>query len=242
MLHTTPASSHRVREDSEVLLADKAKWAGCLYRLATSLHFLYSIIIMIVLSLYIIQLSNQENFRSHVLDFVGVNRSKSLCGTSQEEAQSLGCAFDVYVNEWLPPSCYDREVADLSESNSSDLYPIAAGRTAFPVFSDSTMDEPSLVQDVMLAAFDNVENGYRNHFFLEWEYHRTHCLHLWRLASSAIQRVQQGERKVGLYYKAADPKHVWHCNKLIAEADNRNPDKITDLVPGIGRCVILRSS
>ncbi|KAK2002411.1 hypothetical protein LX36DRAFT_730298 [Colletotrichum falcatum] len=240
MLHIRPTLSHKEKEDSKILSAEKSKWASRLYRLATSLYFLYSITITIVLSLYTIQLSNQENFRSHMLH-VGVNRSKSLCGASYEEAQSLGCAFDVYVNEWLPPSCYNREVAELSESNSSDLYPIAAGRNAFPVFWDSAMDEPASVKDVMLAAFDNVKNGYRIHFFLEWEYHRAHCLHLWRLILSAMQRVQQGERNVGLYYKAADPKHVWHCNKLIAEADNRDPDRITDLVPSIGRCIIFNS-
>ncbi|KAK1962191.1 hypothetical protein LY78DRAFT_643502 [Colletotrichum sublineola] len=242
MLHTRPTAFYKVNRDSETLLANEAKWASRLCRLTTSPHLLYSIIILIILSLYMIQLSNPERIRPHMRHVVGVNRSKYICGASQQEAQSLGCEFDVYVNEWLPASCYDRQVAEVSESNLSDLYPIAAGRTTFPIFWDSSMEEPASVEDVMLAAFINIENGFSTHFYIAWEYHRAHCLHLWRLASSAMHRVQQGERNVGLYYKAADQEHVWHCNKLIAEGDDRNPDVIANITPGIGKCVIFHSS
>ncbi|TEA18234.1 hypothetical protein C8034_v011479 [Colletotrichum sidae] len=151
----------------------------------------------------------------------------------------MGCVFDVYVNEWLPPPCYDRAVAEKSESNTTDLYPAATGRTTFPLYWDVAMSEPATLKDVMLAAFDNVDSSSPTEFYLAWEYHRAHCLHLWRLAVSALRRLDSGEESVGVYYKSADPEHAWHCNKIVIMGDTRGVDDITSLAPGIGRCTML---
>ncbi|TDZ61880.1 hypothetical protein CTRI78_v004019 [Colletotrichum trifolii] len=164
---------------------------------------------------------------------------ESPCGASQKEARLKGCVFDVYVNEWLPSSCYDRAVVEKSESNSTDLYPAATGRTTFPIYWDAAMSKRATLEDVMLAAFDNIENSSPTDFYLAWEFHRAHCLHLWRLAVSALRRLDSGEKRVGLYYKSADPEHVWHCNKMMIKGDTRDVDDMTSIRPGIGRCTML---
>ncbi|WQF87902.1 hypothetical protein CDEST_12916 [Colletotrichum destructivum] len=205
----------------------------CFY---TSPHFYYSITILLILSVCIIQFTSQHHLRSYLPPSDGPS---PLCGSSPEEARAIGCTFDVYVNGWLPAACYDRAVAEQSESNSSDLHTSATGRTTFPVYWDEGMTEPATLEDVMLAAFENGEDGYNVRFHTVWEYHRAHCLHLWRLAASALQRLSEGKRDVGVYYKAASPEHVWHCNKVIIEGDARSPEKKDTITPGIGRCVWL---
>lgn len=144
-------------------------------------------------------------------------------------------------SEWLPASCYDRAVAEVSESNLSDLYPAAAGRTTFPLFWDQAMIKPATLEDVMLAAFENIENGFQIEFYTAWEFHRAHCLHLWRLTVSALEQLDRGKRNVGVYYKSVSPEHAWHCNRFIVDGDTRDPDKITSIAPGVGKCVVLNS-
>ncbi|WQF90460.1 hypothetical protein CDEST_15474 [Colletotrichum destructivum] len=231
---------YALNEDDEAVVATEKQYASRskLRCVVTSPHFLYSTIIIVTLSLYIIQPSAQENLRSHMPP-LRIDGIKPMCGASQAEARSMGCVFDVYVNEWLPAACFDRAVAEVSESNSSDLYPAAAGRTSFPLFWDKAMARPATLEDVMLAAFENVANGFKINFYTAWDFHRAHCLHLWRLTVSAVQRLDRGEKDVGVYYKSASPEHAWHCNKLIVEWDTRDPDKISTLNPGIGDCVIL---
>ncbi|KAJ0165678.1 hypothetical protein CTA2_10391 [Colletotrichum tanaceti] len=160
-----------------------------LRRLITSPHFLYSTTIVIILGLYLFQLNVQESPRPYKPP-AKVDGTERVCGASQEEARSLGCEFDVYVYQWLPPSCYDRPVAEKSESNSSDLYPAAAGRTTFPLFWDPDMVKPATLEDAMLAAFENIENGFAIEFYTAWEYHRAHCLHLWRLSGLESPKTQ----------------------------------------------------
>ncbi|KZL80726.1 hypothetical protein CI238_11353 [Colletotrichum incanum] len=229
-------------EDVEALVATKTQSASRrkLRCLVTSPYFLYLTTIITILSLYGIQLSDQDSLWSHMPP-ARLDGIESMCGASAEEARSMGCVFDVYVNEWLPALCYDRAVAEMSESNSSDLYPAAAGRTTFPLFWDSAMVKPATLEDVMLTAFNNIENGFNIDFYTAWEYHRAHCLHLWRLTVSALQRIDRGEKNVGVYYKSASPEHVWHCNKFILKGDTRDPDDITSITPGIGKCVVLNS-
>ncbi|KZL64631.1 hypothetical protein CT0861_07512 [Colletotrichum tofieldiae] len=237
-----PTLHRKVSEAREALIASKIQCASRskLRCLVTSPYLLFSATIIIILGLYAIQLSARQNLWS-LMPPVRIDGNKSMCGSSQEEARSMGCVFDVYVNEWLPGSCYDRAVAEVSESNSSDLYPAAAGRTTFPLFWDSAMTKPATLEDVMLAAFENVDNGFDIDFYTAWEFHRAHCLHLWRLTVSALQRLDRGEKTVGVYHKSASSQHAWHCNKFIVEGDARDPDKITSITPGIGKCVTLNS-
>ncbi|KAF3801495.1 hypothetical protein GCG54_00014709, partial [Colletotrichum gloeosporioides] len=143
-----------------------------------------------------------------------------------------------HVSVWLPPTCYDRAVAEKSESNFTDLYPAAAGRTTFPLFWDAAMTRRATLEDVMLTAFENIENDEVD-FYVAWEFHRAHCLHLWRLTVSAMHRLDRGEKDVGVYYRCVDPEHAWHCNKIMINGDTRDPDDITSIAPGVGKCVVL---
>ncbi|WQF86415.1 hypothetical protein CDEST_11429 [Colletotrichum destructivum] len=237
-----PTRSCRFQEDDNSLPASGIQCVSCnkLRCLITSPHFLYSTTIIILLGLYIFQLGARGNLRSYTPS-TKINRTQTICGASQEEARSMGCVFDVYVNEWLPASCYDRAVAEVSESNLSDLYPAAAGRSTFPLFWDQAMVKRATVEEVMLAAFENIENGFQIEFYTAWEFHRAHCLHLWRLTVSALQQLDRGKRNVGVYYKSVSPEHAWHCNRFIVEGDTRDPDKITSIAPGVGKCVVLNS-
>ncbi|TEA12846.1 hypothetical protein C8034_v005583 [Colletotrichum sidae] len=203
--------------------------------LSTSLHLYYLVVLLFTFAFFI----NYARSSCHIsqnLVLATASRHRPSCGSSPLEARALGCVFDIYVNGWLPAACYDRAVAEQSESNSSDLYPSAAGRATFPIFWDAEMTAPATLDDVELAAFENGEDGFNVRFHIAWDYHRAHCLHLWRLAASALQRLSQGDRDVSVYNKVASPEHAWHCNKVIIEGDGREPTKNDTITPGIGRC------
>ncbi|KAH8696126.1 hypothetical protein BGW36DRAFT_428150 [Talaromyces proteolyticus] len=207
-----------------------------------SAHFCYLTVILFLTILNILLLINTHsasNSKHGNPQPVPSPDLPPLCGTSPEEARALGCEFDVYVNGWLPAACYDRSVASNSESNSSIFYPLAAGQTTFPIYWDENFTQPATLEDVEKAAFENGEDGLDVQFHTTYGYHRAHCLHLWRLAASALERASKGERGVGVFYKVASYTHAEHCNTIILEGDNRDPNKKDVITPGTARCVGL---
>ncbi len=144
---------------------------------------------------------------------------------------------------WLPATCYDRAVVQQSESNSSELYPAAGGLSPWPIYWDKEMTRRAELDDLMAAAFTNDKHGYKPglniQFHIAYDFHRAHCLHMWRLGVNAADRLTKGERNVGIYWKVASRDHAWHCTKIIIEGDGRDPSSYDTITPGIGRCVGL---
>jgi hypothetical protein len=140
---------------------------------------------------------------------------------------------------WLPAACYDGAVAQMSESNASDSSPSDGGSTSFPIYWHEEMTRRASLEDVMTAAVINGEHGNSVKLHAAWEYHRAHCLHLWRLGVSASDRLARGERNVGVYYNVASPEHVKHCNGVIAGAHDREPNKLATFTPGVAHCIGL---
>ena len=130
-------------------------------------------------------------------------------------------------------------MAEHSESNSSDLYPMAGGKTTFPIYWDEEMTQRATLEDLWTAAFVNGEDGYIVRFHIAYDYHRAHCLHMYRQAAGAAERLAKGERNVGVYWKVASGEHAWHCSKIIIDGDGRAPSKKDIITPGVGRCVGL---
>ncbi|MCJ1447900.1 MAG: hypothetical protein MMC23_008412 [Stictis urceolatum] len=161
-----------------------------------------------------------------------------LCGNSPEEAHALGCTFDVYVNGWMPAACYDRLVAADSESNSSVLAPGLAGDHVFPIYYDKNFTKPATMAELQKAAFVNQEEGEDAKFYTTYGYHRAHCMHLWRLSGSAMERASKGELGIGIYYKLASYEHTIHCNTVILTYDE-DPNAVDTIIPGVCRCVGL---
>ncbi|KAK3935757.1 hypothetical protein QBC46DRAFT_421361 [Diplogelasinospora grovesii] len=219
---------------------ENTTFRGRLGAILTSAHLYYCIIIFLLVGLYIRDLTAFSRWHSRLSTPPTPSEDlPPLCGASPEEARALGCVFDVYVNGWLPAACYDKAVAEMSESNDTDLFPAAGGRTTYPIYWDEEFTKRATLEDVEAAAFANGEDGFNVRFHIAYDYHRAHCLHLWRLTASAAERLVRGERAVGVYYKAASPEHAWHCSKIIIEGDGRDPNKKDRITPGVGRCVGL---
>ncbi|KAH8879238.1 hypothetical protein GQ53DRAFT_834299 [Thozetella sp. PMI_491] len=210
------------------------------YAVFTSPHLYYLTAIFFLLGLYASPITSQWRFGSRPAP-VPAPHVRPLCGKSVKEAVALGCTFDFYSDVWLPAMCYDRTVVEQSESNLTELYPLAGGLSPFPIYWDKEMTKLATVEDVMETAFINDKHGYKPdlniEFHIDYGYHRAHCLHMWRLGVNAADRLTKGERNVAIYWKVASRAHAWHCSKIIIEGDYRDPSSYDTMTPGIGRCV-----
>ncbi|KAH7548626.1 hypothetical protein BM1_10998 [Bipolaris maydis] len=98
------------------------------------------------------------------------------CGSSIEEATSLGCKFDLFTSTWIPSACYDHTIAKYPGSNDDALYSESRGMALYPAFWDEELTQPATHHDVMSAAFDNVLSGDNITFWRNSTYHVIHCL------------------------------------------------------------------
>jgi len=203
-------------------------------------YYLASIFIITSLSLAIIAIILNSRIGDENIHLPPVPNDDlpPLCGSSPSEARAMGCTFDIFVNGWMPAACYDRYVASDSESSSSYLAPEAAGASTFPVYWDQNFTKPATHEDLEIAAFQNGEEGVDAKFYTVYDYHRAHCMHLWRLSGSAVERMAKGEKGVGVYYKVASYEHTVHCNKVIVDRE-KDPGKTDTIIPGVCRCVGL---
>ena len=73
----------------------------------------------------------------------------SPCGTSTEQAVSLGCVFDVPTFAWIPPRCYDEELV-----------------SSFLAFHDWEwyLDKPPTKR----VSLDDVCRGEYDHVYVSW--------------------------------------------------------------------------
>ncbi|KAH8585851.1 hypothetical protein B0O99DRAFT_529895 [Bisporella sp. PMI_857] len=235
---STPYRTSWSHEDGSVpiLSSKKRLHQGKLHPILTSVHLYYSLIIIIIIALYMTQRVTRFELSSPPTPFSSL---PLLCGSTSSEALAMGCVFDVYITGWLPAACYDPAVAELSQNNMSDSLSLSGRSIAFPIYWDEEMTRKASLEDVMTAAVVNGEDRYSNKFHTAWEYHRAHCLHLWRLGVSAAERLARGERSIGVYYNVASPEHVEHCKGVISGAHSREPTKYATITPGVVHCIGL---
>ncbi|OAX81475.1 hypothetical protein ACJ72_04180 [Emergomyces africanus] len=135
------------------------------------------------------------------------------CGKTRAEAVSRGCVLDVMATAWLPPLCYDKELAQEAVLMNTNLAKVGgAGR--FPWWA-SHNHTTEISQDSLQHLDDLV--GYT------WEtFHMAHCLYDWRVLVKAAKRIRDGERNV----------------EIIANQDHRVGAK-SKVDFALGRCVRL---
>ncbi|PGH37039.1 hypothetical protein GX50_00022 [[Emmonsia] crescens] len=151
------------------------------------------------------------------------------CGKTRAEAVSRGCVLDVMATAWLPPLCYDKELAQESVLTDTNLAKIG-GAGIFPWWA-SHNHTAEISQD-SLQHLDGLV-GYT------WEvFHMAHCLYDWRVLVKAAKRIRDGERNVYVHIALLNYHHAHHCSEVIANQDHRVDGK-SKVDFALGRCVRL---
>ncbi|KLJ06370.1 hypothetical protein EMPG_10199 [Blastomyces silverae] len=151
------------------------------------------------------------------------------CGKTRAEAVSRGCVLDVMGTAWLPPLCYDKELAEEAVLPDTNLAKVG-GSGKFPWWL-SHNHTTEISQDSLQHSDDLV--GYT------WEtFHMAHCLYDWRVLVKAAKRIRSGERNVYVHVALLNYHHAHHCSEVIANQDHRVGGK-SKVDFALGRCVRL---
>ncbi|KAK5657211.1 hypothetical protein OQA88_3269 [Cercophora sp. LCS_1] len=115
------------------------------------------------------------------------------CGNSATEAKSLGCKYDIFLNNWLPAPCYDEEwITEYRDDNSWGAY----------------ADE-KLTQRLTPA---EMEDG-RDFYYTSLRDHINHCALMWNKQFWALY-----EERSALDTVIASPRHTEHCAQFLIDA------------------------
>ncbi|KAJ5137231.1 hypothetical protein N7526_003464 [Penicillium atrosanguineum] len=152
------------------------------------------------------------------------------CGTTNEEAIANGCIFDVIVYCWIPPACYEPDLAADVVSETSRYAPFhKAGH--FDWYGDA--------DGLELVAQDPVVLRERAEIWATHEWHQTHCLYFWRLLGRAVSRsYQDGWEGAYVLSQAIVFPHTLHCNDMLADQEKDGNDLIRTLRV-YGTCIRL---
>ncbi|EME44321.1 hypothetical protein DOTSEDRAFT_97020, partial [Dothistroma septosporum NZE10] len=110
------------------------------------------------------------------------------CGRTPEEARSAGCIFDVMMDEWLPLSCYDRDLTEEFRSIKD-----------WPFYSDANQTQRLTEEELSQRPVAHTT----------LEYHVAHCSFALRKLHRAIAQGRQIETNV------AAEAHTTHCAEFL---------------------------
>lgn len=108
------------------------------------------------------------------------------CGSNADEARAKGCEYDVMMQEWQPPECMDKPLAERYLKNGNWTW--YANGDASVIYNDT---------EIALGNHDRV--------YVDQSYHRHHCIFAWERMVRAL-RTQKP-----LIEKMVDYDHVMHC-------------------------------
>lgn len=116
------------------------------------------------------------------------------CGSTVKEARERGCVFEMTLNLWVPPACYD------------------------PELEEAYLQSPGLVfyHDINLTQevpFDEVKRGESVGWFVPWQHHLRHCSFAFRKLHRAAA---SGNKLDGYVLQHA---HTEHCLKMFTEPE-----------------------
>ncbi|KAK0742698.1 hypothetical protein B0T18DRAFT_467200 [Schizothecium vesticola] len=132
------------------------------------------------------------------------------CGSSVQEALSLGCIYDTLATAWLPLACRD----DALTAEFDRAGPGPDGAWAY--FADEEGTIPLTISDV--AALGGTKNST---FWASRQWHIVHCLFYW-------QKYWRMKNTGAVMEERFDNlAHIKHCGKLIL---NPHPPKKEKLV------------
>lgn len=132
------------------------------------------------------------------------------CGDKSKDAKANGCVFDVMAFEWTPPACYDDELMQEAIDPRSVIAPALAGvfpwgKTADTVFTDSGLEQ------------DPEQLGLLPYVWTNEDWHKAHCMYMWRILIKAQNMVLQGAKNIYVPVGAISQGHVSHCNVLMSD-------------------------
>ncbi|KAK5657145.1 hypothetical protein OQA88_3202 [Cercophora sp. LCS_1] len=134
------------------------------------------------------------------------------CGSSVQEALSLGCIYDTLATAWLPPACRD----DALTAQFDRAGPGEDG--AWSYFADEAGAIPLTIADV--AALGGTEN---NTFWASRTWHMTHCIFYW-------QKYWRMRRTGAVMEERFDSlAHVKHCGELLLNPHPPKTDKLLEV-------------
>jgi len=112
------------------------------------------------------------------------------CGSSREEALSLGCHFDIWASTWDLPACHHPSLLDEM---------IAERNMTWYRDGKHTIQVPEEV--VYSGDFDII--------YPDPDYHISHCLYMWKKFHTAVLRKAPMDEDIWSY------NHTLHCVKLL---------------------------
>lgn len=117
------------------------------------------------------------------------------CGSTPEEARSLGCIFEVTLSLWVPPQCYD-----------SELEKIYLQQPGLNFYRDVNLTDQVSIDDVKLGSSPG--------WFVPWDHHIRHCEFAFRKLHRAAQSAKYIDGYVLQY------AHTEHCLKMFTEPED----------------------
>ncbi|GKT50026.1 uncharacterized protein ColSpa_10207 [Colletotrichum spaethianum] len=96
-----------------------------------------------------------------------MSSSIESCGTTPGEARARGCLFELHNFAWVPPACYDHELADTWDADDGWL------------FSHNMEGTDLIPKEVALR-------GELPAAWVPWSQHLAHCALIWRKFQRAV--------------------------------------------------------
>ena len=137
---------------------------------------------------------------SHVNAFDFSPRGPTSCGPNPQEAQRLGCQFDLMQYSWVPSACFDAEL-------TAEYVAMLEKRKLFHYFKphedtvENTIPRAELIQ------------GEHELVYMNWEQHREHCAFMFRKLHRAMEAGGPIDSYIGEYH------HTKHCLIILMETE-----------------------
>ncbi|KAJ8116295.1 hypothetical protein OPT61_g2242 [Boeremia exigua] len=148
----------------------------------------------------------------------GTSYDLEPCGQTAFEAKGRGCMFDFGLGSWLPPSCYNKELAeDYRLREPFEFY--------YTNSNDSGPDFNRQIPTIELLAM----NPHRS--WTTRRYHVTHCMHAWTYMHTAVtegRNMSQTTSNLG---------HTKHCSNVVSNANSSFGDITTSFEVDFPACV-----
>ncbi|GJC88617.1 hypothetical protein ColLi_11455 [Colletotrichum liriopes] len=119
------------------------------------------------------------------------------CGNSPDEARKLGCRFEVHNFAWVPPQCYDDELADDWDSHADWVWSRSG--------NDSTDTDEHFMAECRAG---NVHNAW-----LPWYQHMAHCDIIMKKYMRSVMFFRPMDNWTSSW------SHYEHCSRMMTRFD-----------------------
>ncbi|KAL1866490.1 hypothetical protein Daus18300_006725 [Diaporthe australafricana] len=129
---------------------------------------------------------------------ITTNAHKLTCGNSIPEAKTLGCKYDLLLNNWVPEPCYDKEWLDEYKEDDS-----------WGGYADEAMTQRLSVEEM----------SERDHYWTSLRDHVNHCAMMWRKQFWALYEERKAFDTV-----ISSPGHTDHCSQFLIDVTDNSRD------------------